>query len=264
MGQMKKIARVATLIIAITLVSIIGASSVRADSCPSGGEHEYNITITRKATEDATGLRRYVCTKCGYAFDEAIPTTGHVWSQWVIEIEATATTEGRRYRVCTKHPDTPHYEVETIPALGTTDETVDIAPSQTEPEETTIIATSPDGDDSGDSGSSGSGSRQTSISTEDASTESTEESTSSGQQQTIILGDGGTGGGTGGGITFLDGFVESFIEGFSGNINIIDVVTVTTTGGLAFWYLIVLVPLAQMVAWAKRKKKEARERFEEM
>jgi len=38
----------------------------------------------------------------------------------VVQTAPTCTTEGLRYRVCTRQPDDPHYEYETIPALSPT------------------------------------------------------------------------------------------------------------------------------------------------
>lgn len=60
--------------------------------------------------------------------------TGHVWSEWIVEREATCGHEGRRYRVCTRFPDSPHYEEQIQPQKNThTYEETITAPTCTEP-----------------------------------------------------------------------------------------------------------------------------------
>lgn len=95
-------------------------SAAWASVCPAGGEHDYSVTILRAATETEDGLRQYTCTKCGDTFTNAIPATGHRWSEWVTEQAPTCTSEGLAYRVCTRYPDNPHYEYRILPALSPT------------------------------------------------------------------------------------------------------------------------------------------------
>ena len=83
-----------------------------ADGC-----HQFTITITRPATEEEDGERLYVCDLCGYSYTESIPATGHLWSSWITDVEPTCASEGHRYRICTRHPDAPHMEEQTIPKL---------------------------------------------------------------------------------------------------------------------------------------------------
>ena len=80
-------------------------------------EHRYHISVERRAGEHEDGVRLYVCEICGETYREVIPASGHVWSEWVVEREATEDREGIRCRVCTRYPEHPHYEYETIPRL---------------------------------------------------------------------------------------------------------------------------------------------------
>lgn len=66
--------------------------------------------------------------------------TGHIWSEWVVDHEATCGHAGRRYRVCTRFPDSPHYEEQILPqkTTHTYEETV-TAPTCTEPGVATYV-----------------------------------------------------------------------------------------------------------------------------
>lgn len=80
-------------------------------------EHEYDISVVRRATEHTDGERLYKCKICGESHVETIEATGHIWSEWIVDVSPTETKEGHRYRVCTKYPEHPHYQEEVIPAL---------------------------------------------------------------------------------------------------------------------------------------------------
>ena len=103
------------------LLSILPKTAY-ADACPAGGEHDFSARIVRPATEDADGEREFTCVKCGYAYRDVIPLTGHHRGPWVVEVEPTCTTEGYRYRACTHYEGDTHYEEEAIPALSATGE----------------------------------------------------------------------------------------------------------------------------------------------
>lgn len=96
------------------------ARSAYADECPAGGSHVFAASIVAPATEDSDGVRLYVCEKCGYSYKEAIPSTGHQWGPWIVDVAPTCTSEGHEYRVCTKYPNSPHSEERIIPALSAT------------------------------------------------------------------------------------------------------------------------------------------------
>ena len=80
-------------------------------------EHEYDISVVRRATEHTDGERLYKCKICGESHVETIEATGHIWSEWIVDVSPTETKEGHRYRVCTKYPEHPHYQEEVITAL---------------------------------------------------------------------------------------------------------------------------------------------------
>ena len=88
------------------------------DSCPAGGEHDYEVRIEKRATQTRDGLRRYTCRKCGNTYTEKIPAMGHVWGPWKTEKKATCTEAGRQTRVCRKHKGLVHTQSRVVPALG--------------------------------------------------------------------------------------------------------------------------------------------------
>lgn len=104
----------------ITALIVCGSFvvSYAGSDCPQGGEHDYTVTIVKRATENTDGVRKYVCSKCGDTYTEAIPATGHKWSSWVTDKKATCTDKGHAYRKCIKHTEFTHYEYKTLPALG--------------------------------------------------------------------------------------------------------------------------------------------------
>ena len=87
-------------------------------------EHEYDISVVRRATEHTDGERLYKCKICGESHVEKIEATGHIWGEWIVDVNPTDTKEGHRYRVCVKYPEHPHYQEEVIPALLSTPESV--------------------------------------------------------------------------------------------------------------------------------------------
>lgn len=101
----------AGVVLAMTLVS----TAVPSFAAPREGR--YSVRILRKATENEKGLREYTYED-GSVYLEEIPETGHVWGEWIVDRQATENTPGHRYRVCTKYPNHPHTQEETIPALS--------------------------------------------------------------------------------------------------------------------------------------------------
>lgn len=114
----KKILRIFT--ISALLLCTYNVYSVKAsDTVVSTHlEHEYDIRLSKRAEEHVDGERVYVCKVCGHTYTEKIEATGHIWSDWMVELEPTVDKEGIRYRVCTKYSDAPHYERESIPKLA--------------------------------------------------------------------------------------------------------------------------------------------------
>ena len=101
----------AGVVLAMTLVN----TAVPSFAAPREGR--YSVRILRKATENEKGLREYTYED-GSVYLEEIPETGHVWGEWIVDRQATENTPGHRYRVCTKYPNHPHTQEETIPALS--------------------------------------------------------------------------------------------------------------------------------------------------
>ncbi len=87
-------------------------------SCPEGGEHDYEVSLEKRATQTRDGLRRYTCHKCGSTYTERIPAMGHVWGTWKTVKKATCTDDGRETRICSKHPGLVHVQSRVVPALG--------------------------------------------------------------------------------------------------------------------------------------------------
>lgn len=42
----------------------------------------------------------------------------HEWSEWITDKNPTCVSKGRKYRVCNKFPDSPHYEEVALPKTG--------------------------------------------------------------------------------------------------------------------------------------------------
>lgn len=101
------------------LLLLCGADNVGAagEGCASG-MHQYEVSILQNASEEEEGKRAYTCTICGDYYIEVIPSTGHVWGDWIVEQEAACMEDGYRYRICTKYPDENHRQEEAIPATG--------------------------------------------------------------------------------------------------------------------------------------------------
>ncbi|MBQ9043204.1 MAG: hypothetical protein IJ111_10385, partial [Eggerthellaceae bacterium] len=89
-----------------------------ADECPAGGQHEYVAELVEQATAESDGSRTFTCIKCGYAYTQSIPKTGHDWGPWIQDVSPTCTSEGHEYRECRQHPDNPHYEDRIVPMLS--------------------------------------------------------------------------------------------------------------------------------------------------
>lgn len=105
-------------ILASALITLMLVSNFFVSKSTYANESRYRISIEKRPTENETGLRKYVNEENGEVHYEVIEATGHIWSEWQVEKEATQDKEGLMYRVCTKYPDSPHYEYMTIPALS--------------------------------------------------------------------------------------------------------------------------------------------------
>lgn len=68
-------------------------------SCAEG-RHEYESVLLQINTEFEDGQVRNTCVQCGYSYIEALPATGHTFSDWEIVSEATDTETGIESRQC--------------------------------------------------------------------------------------------------------------------------------------------------------------------
>ena len=118
MSSDKTVKKIILLIWSLLIVISTSAVTFAEDQCPAGGEHDYTVTIIKRATENNDGLRSYYCAKCGRKYTETIPATGHKWSAWSVKTPAACTVDGKAVRRCTRHKEYIHYQYKVIPAVG--------------------------------------------------------------------------------------------------------------------------------------------------
>lgn len=81
--------------------------------------HNYAVIDSKEPNCTTSG---YEIQECGYCHDKRTvrePAYGHNWGEWIIDTEATATTEGKKHRVCRR---CGCEQEDTIPKLGHTHE----------------------------------------------------------------------------------------------------------------------------------------------
>ena len=63
--------------------------------------HDYAVDgYDATCTED--GYHLYVCKRCNKWYSETVEAAGHTWGDWIIDEEATETTDGKQHRFCDK------------------------------------------------------------------------------------------------------------------------------------------------------------------
>ena len=77
-------------------------------------DHSYERTAEQSASCETDGYVRYVCARCGDAYEEPIPALGHDWKQTVTE--PTCTEAGSSVSVCTRC--SARQAEEPLPPLG--------------------------------------------------------------------------------------------------------------------------------------------------
>ena len=102
-------------------------------------EHAFEVIDQKEATCTEQGYRVLVCGICGDAITEETDVLGHEWGEWIVDVEPTATEEGRRYRVCLH--DEEHVEYEVVPPVGAAFD------SQPEPSRAPIVVSDSGEDD---------------------------------------------------------------------------------------------------------------------
>ena len=108
MGHKRRTVRILAMILSLLLCAAAGSAFAVSGTCSS--EHDYEVTIVKRATSDKEGLRRYECRACGNIVEEAIPATGHHWGAWKVKLAATSEASGLSYRVCKNDPDHIQYK----------------------------------------------------------------------------------------------------------------------------------------------------------
>lgn len=84
-------------------------------NCTSG-KHKYIETSRIPSTATTDGEVSYRCELCGKVWDDILFATNHVWTEWVVDKDATCTKQGERHRSCSRGAS--HDQYETLPALG--------------------------------------------------------------------------------------------------------------------------------------------------
>ena len=75
--------------------------------------HSYSESVTTAPSCTTEGVKTFACS-CGSSYTEAIPATGHVWSDYAYNNDATTESDGTKTRYCTVCG-----ERETVTAEGT-------------------------------------------------------------------------------------------------------------------------------------------------
>lgn len=95
----------------ISVISLSGCSSLNLKHV-----HEFNEegVMVQEATCTEGGIIRHSCTANDWSYEEKTEPLGHLFDETVL-LEASCTTTGKGYRVCTRCNTIENY---TIPALG--------------------------------------------------------------------------------------------------------------------------------------------------
>ena len=214
-------------------------------------EHEYEISVVRRATEHTDGERLYKCKICGESHVETIEATGHIWSDWIVDVNPTETTEGHRYRICTKYPEHPHYQEEVIPALSA-------SPKPFAAVKATVPSVKKD------AGKLSTDKNSTSSETED-NTQENQETEDFGKDSSIAKSK----------VSFLEqgelkdsktfmehpgikapNVVSDAVLPLYAGVNALDVCAGVGAIAISWWYVYVLKPMVAALMWIKRKRSE--------
>ncbi len=71
------------------------------ESVAKSHTHSWKVESTVPATCTDAGKTAYVCETCGEKKEEAVPATGHIWSDWTVTVEATQSAPGTKEHTCT-------------------------------------------------------------------------------------------------------------------------------------------------------------------
>ncbi len=81
--------------------TVCGAT--RPEALPAVGEHTWDGGVRSPApTCVDSGLLIYTCTVCGERAAETLDALGHSWSEWTVDLPATAAEAGQESRMCAR------------------------------------------------------------------------------------------------------------------------------------------------------------------
>ena len=90
------------------------------------------VSSGHDATCTQDGYQRYMCTQCDYWYEKKTPALGHDWSDWEVDREATAYTDGIKHRTCMRCGEVETYAIPGGNHQHTTMKKFVIAPTCTE------------------------------------------------------------------------------------------------------------------------------------
>ncbi len=210
-------------------------------------EHRYKVILEHVPGEHTPGKRVYVCEICGYTYSEDISITGHKWGEWIVDVEPTEEMEGHRYRVCTKYPDSPHYQEEAVPKLKTQNKSSNYRGQNKTKSESTEDKNRKKSSNINDENKNKRDfvkkDMKLSLQSEENYRETQVEHAGEYNNQDLFSAD----------------IVKSSIKN-AGGINSVDVFSAFAFSGIVWWYIVVLYPIYLANVWIKNKKKQIRER----
>lgn len=121
--------KLSAILLVITLILTVNPYVAFAESCEDGN-HKYIVIEEISATETQDGRITYECEICGNSFTKITFAEGHRWSEWSIEKEPTCTQDGEQTRRCDVDV-LPHFESQSLPALGHNYEITETQPTCT-------------------------------------------------------------------------------------------------------------------------------------
>ncbi len=234
-------------IICALCICVFNVKNVYAQDVKVGThlEHEYEISVVRRAGEHTDGERLYKCKICGESHVETIEATGHVWGAWIVDVDPTKTKEGHRYRVCTKYPDHPHYQEEVIPPLSEKSKSSNPSQKANGAIKKDNKAYNTDKKDlQKDTVSQENVNKRVDIS-ETSSKQVLEEENSASDDRVVDQA----------GIKAANIGADTAVALYAG-VNILDVFAGLGAIALSWWYAIVLKPMVAALMWIKRKRNE--------
>ncbi len=89
------------------------------------------VSSGHDATCTQSGYVRYMCSQCSYWYEKKTPALGHDWSDWVVDQEVTARTDGVKHRTCARCGEMEMYAIPSAHHKHTTVEHV-VQPTCTE------------------------------------------------------------------------------------------------------------------------------------